>query len=227
MGALISNDLVGSFGDFVVYSTGHSKTIDIGNGGVLSADVIDESIIDLYNDLPYYSDSIGADDAFFSRLYRLVRNNPNTSWTFHIYKSLSQLAQRLFLYRATDAIEKKMLEALSNIDEIVKQRKTECEMYDRLILPCDNLEKYEFSVGACPWRYNIFVSPDIRKDFVDFLLSNNVPVSDWYPDVTPLFFEDKSFANASLFEKHILNLPLLIGQEKIKEYCNVVNSFFR
>lgn len=227
MGAFTPDGMTGSFGDFVVYSTGHSKTIDIGNGGILCADEIGSKIIELYNNLPVYNEGISKDDAFFSKLYRLIRNQPDTSWTPHIYKALSALSEKLFLYRATDSLEKQILQSLNALDEIVEQRKAELALYDELISPNEKIEKYQYSDGASPWRYNIFVSPDIIKDFIGFLLSNGIPVSDWYPNVTPLFFENKPFRNASLLEQRILNFPLLIGKEKIQDFCKVINSFFR
>lgn len=90
----------------------------------------------------------------------------------------------------------------------------------------------EVSEGDVPWRFTFSVDPLIRRDLIDYLLKNGVPVSDWYPVVTPIFgIPDKDseghyiFPGASFMEERILNLPLVTDAGSIKKYTEVLNSY--
>ena len=71
----------------------------------------------------------------------------------------------------------------------------------------------------------MLVQQEEKDRFVQYLLENKVPVSDWYPVVVTIFGEENVYENATLLENKIINFPLLIGENKIREICGVVNDY--
>lgn len=226
LGAEVGGVLVGSLGDYAVYSFGHSKTIDIGNGGVLATDLSLDKIASLYGTLPKYTDDVGKDCDFFSKLYRAIRNDPQQGWSTYIYKALSEKAAGMFLYRMDSGFENKLEESVTEFKQVVDRRRTEVDVYRRLIRFNKNCREYKFAEGSSPWRFNVMVEPNIRQELIAYLLNKNVPVSDWYPTVTDIFSENKEFPGARYMEERILNFPLMTNKVEIERICSIVNSFF-
>lgn len=70
------------------------------------------------------------------------------------------------------------------------------------------------------------VNPELHGDVIDFLLQNNVPVSDWYPVSTTIFGDRGDYPEAEKMENMILNFPLLLDNEKIIYICEKINNYF-
>lgn len=62
-----------------------------------------------------------------------------------------------------------------------------------------------------------------KRMLIDKLLERKVPVSDWYPVVTPIFGAENPYGNAYRMEKKIINFPLLIDDKEIQRICNIIN----
>ncbi len=225
MGGFADYGNVGTIGDYVIYSTGHSKTVDIGNGGILSSDFDLSLAKNIYKSLPLYNDKVHSDLDVFSKFYRLIRNNPNTAWSNIIYSGLHTLAKDLFLYRADTELEKDIYSSISKLDSIIKERRKCADLYDTLLIENQYFKKYKFSSGAVPWRYNILIEKDTHDKLIKYLLENDAFVSDWYPCVTNIFFNDQKFINAKIHENTILNFPIPYSEEGIRHICSLINSF--
>ena len=66
---------------------------------------------------------------------------------------------------------------------------------------------------------------DGETNIVKALLKKNLPVSDWYPNVTVLFNENIiTLPGVDSIAKRIINFPLDIDEEKIKEICFNINT---
>lgn len=226
MGAEYNNKVCGCWGDYSIFSTGYSKTIDIGYGGLVLSDRSLENLYEIYNNLEKKRKYHSQDEQFFSRLYRLIRNSENHSMSNLIWHALLNDLEYLFVYR-DDIDTKKLLEALDKLDNIVGQRRFESEIYHNHINSCDMFMEYEFADGAVPWRYSMLVDPLYKKEIVQNLLKRNIPVSDWYPVVTPVFGDSDSFPNALDMERRILNFPLCIGENTIIDICQVINTVLK
>lgn len=75
MGASDGDYVAGSIGDYAVFSFGYSKTVDLGRGGLLISDKSLKDIAIEYAKLPLEAEVDQQNEAFFSRLYRLIRND--------------------------------------------------------------------------------------------------------------------------------------------------------
>ena len=224
MGAEVDGQLCGSFGDYSIFSTGYSKTIDVGGGGFLLTDNSVDIIKSEYELLEEKSNHLEDDEAFFSRLYRLIRNNPNQSLEKYIWNGLKDNLQSMFIYRDT-LIESKILEAINDLSDIIAKRKKTLEIYHNNLMECEEFSLYQWELGAAPWRCNILVKKN-KKELISYLLDKDIPVSDWYPSVQNIFGKEEVFCNTKKMEDEILNFPLLIDEEEIVRVCKEVNSFY-
>jgi dTDP-4-amino-4,6-dideoxygalactose transaminase len=224
MGAILPEGICGSFGDYSIFSTGYSKTIDIGNGGFLLTDRSICKMQSIYEQLPVWNQQIEENESFFSKLYRLIRNNWNQNLDQYIWEGLKYNLKDVFLYQYPQ-IDIKIQTAISGLEKTVDQRRREKELYQALIHETKDIKIYKFHDGAVPWRFNLFVSQDKKHKIIDILLKQKVPVSDWYPDVTPIFGNHRFYKNAKTMEKQIINFPLLIEDVEIQRICDCINQF--
>ena len=214
----------GSVGDYGIFSTGYSKTIDVGGGGIIISDNDLSEESRLYAALDEKQDIGEINDSFFSKLYRLIRNTPQQTLTKAVWSGLADAMRPTFIFHDSE-IEQKMIEALPELPGIIRERREKCTEYDSLIHYGDTFRRYNFHDGAAPWRFNLWVCENRRNDVVSYLLENKVPVSDWYPAVTPIFGIDAStYPNAEKMGNTILNFPLLIEDDEIKRICKCIND---
>lgn len=225
MGATIGGKQIGCYGDYVIYSTGYAKTIDLGYGGIVSSDLPLDSLHEIYRRLPLYSSQIEENEAFFSKIYRLVRNNEKQTISKYIFAGLRENLKDMFVYRINTDLEEKLISHLCDLEKIVDQRRMNLHKYQTYIKECSLLEQYVFEDGAVPWRFNLLVSPKIRKDLITYLLEKSVPVSDWYPSVSEMFGDIGEYIGVSKIEHEIINFPLLLPEVEIKRICFEINRF--
>ncbi|MBE6828380.1 MAG: hypothetical protein E7514_07220 [Ruminococcaceae bacterium] len=225
MGAELNGRMLGTFGDYAIFSTGYSKTLDLGDGGILASGHSLDKETELYASLDLYDGGAEVTSAEFSKLYRAFRNSKTDIRDSEFYAVCHGDVRKNFLYRLTPEAEKNIGERVaSELDGAIHQRRREALLYASLTEFGGSIKPYDYLDGAVPWRFNIYVAPEVRDEFVRRLLEMNVPVSDWYP-VSAIMFDDySSYPNALAAEKSILNFPLLIGEKRIKEICECINK---
>ena len=213
-----------TYGDYVLYSTGYSKTIDLGFGGILHGpDSVLENCENREKYLKHRTHDTASYERFFSKLYRFIRNcNEENELINSIYFEMYNKSRDAFISRIDSFDKNFIINGINLIEEVIEKRKKSKLQYDELLSNLKHVCKYNFLKEAIPWRYNLLVEDGYREILIDSCLKNNVPISDWYPRVTPLFFDKNSYPNALWHEKHIVNFPLLISENRIKKYCDVV-----
>lgn len=225
--SLMSNDgdtyVPGTVGDYVIYSTGHSKTIDIGIGGLLFSSKYSLAECEkIENTLPAFTEEAGSEFDVFSKIYRTIRNaGENHEIVKIFYGSLRASFSKMFLFSIDEKQKEKIVQACQKLNEVIDRRRSEYSLYKSLL---NEGCSYNFNNKAVPWRYNMLIAKD-RKEFIRYCLDNSLPVSDWYPLVTPMFNDDGDYPGARWHAEHIVNLPLLIEHEEIKRICDIINSY--
>lgn len=225
MGAFVHGKRVGTFGDYVIYSTGYAKTIELGYGGIITSDYDLSDMERLYHELPLYSEISGYNQEFFSKLYRLIRNDKKQTLAPYLYQGFYANVKDMYVYQIDKEKEDEIKNALPQLEALVAIRQKNRKLYDELLKETECMKRYRFAEGAVPWRYNLLVS-EKRKELIDYILERKLPVSDWYPDVTEIFGKRGTFANTRRMEEQIINFPLSVEQEKIQKICNTVNAFW-
>lgn len=227
MGGDFSDYTPGTIGDYIIYSTGYSKTLDLGIGGILFSSKHDlKSLEQVSKMLPLYDKSFEYESNMFSRIYRVIRNyDYNTALSKDFFKIVPQSMKKSFLFSIDGNTEDSIIKNLGELNRIKKERRYNYQIYSDILSKLDFLEEYDFLEGAIPWRYNMYISPSMKKDFINYCLSRQIPVSDWYPSVLPVFGIDKKLSETEWHEQRILNLPILLQQDEICRICDTIKSY--
>lgn len=224
MNAKVENKNVGTIGDYAVFSTGHAKIIDVGNGGILLTDKNIDSIIEEYNKLDLYNDKIGCQLNEFSKQYRILRNEENDK---KIKEFFNKNYRNLFLYKIDQTVIDKMKKELENEKNIKEERTKKYKMFKNSLHKSDLYELLEFEEGSTPWRFTMLIkNKTYKKELIQIVLENKLFVSDWYPCIGKSFSDD-IYPNSDNMEKEILNFSLTDDEENILKICEIINDYFR
>ena len=226
MGAEVDGRHTGSFGDYAIYSTGYAKTLDLGMGGLVASDLPLGEMADAERALPRYASDIEQLETEFSRNYRLWRNS-NTPMEHSPFSDYfwGRDFRRMFIFGIPQGLAEKIYDAIQvRLSGEISQRRTACDLYARCLSEagCRHLRNYPFANGSVPWRWCVFVSPEIRRRVIDALLEHKVPVSDWYPSVVKLFHIEDRFDNARDMGDSLLNFPLGLQEREIQSCVNLL-----
>lgn len=213
MGAQTPDGAVGSFGDYVVYSTGHAKTLDLGGGGIVASDHNLESVMRVLDKMPFQTPAGLAQEVMFGKIYRQFLNTRRPLAEFGEREFFHDDFRRVFLYRsdpafarlATDRIEQTLQETV----ELRRKRWYDLSLLFKALVPGG--DPYAYDEGAVPWRFSFFVPASRRQHVADALLAAGMPVSDWYPPVSSIFGDNGRYEAAESLGNSILNLPLTLG----------------
>ena len=218
-----SDVMPGTEGDYVIYSTGYSKTIDVGYGGLLfSKNYSLSSMEKCLDELPLLNDEFEKETALFSKIYRIIRNQRHESkLAIDFYACLSNSFKSNFIYRIGEDKINTILVKIKQLDYVISCRKNKYFYYSERLK--EKFDLYEFDQTAVPWRLNLFVNNSDK--FISYCLSNGLPVSDWYPSVAPIFGDSTIFEGATWHERHIINFPLMIPDEEINNICEVLQKY--
>ena len=222
MGAKVGNYEVGTIGDYAVFSTGHAKIVDVGNGGILLTDHNIDDIVDTYNQLDTYNDEIDQKLEEFSKEYRRLRNCGNEQ---KIREFFNKDYRKLFLYKVSESVVEKMKKELQKAEEIAKERTEKYKIFLENLKKSEQYELLEFEKGSTPWRFTILLeNKKYRKELIQILLENKLFVSDWYPCIGKSF-SDNSYPNSDYMEDRILNFSLTDDKDNILKICKTINDY--
>lgn len=221
----IRKNSYGTIGDYIIYSTGYSKTIDNGIGGFLFSSRY--SLIDIENKerlLPLYNEQIEKETQLFSKMYRIIRNyGENLKLTEEFFQILKNSFKDNFVFRIDEMKKQNILDSVSELSNIIEKRRKNYQIYYKELI--SNYIIYNYEEDAIPWRFNLIIESDDREKLIEYCLINNLPISDWYPVVANMFNDKKIYKNAKWHEKHIINFPLLLSEEQIYNICNKLNQY--
>lgn len=224
MGAKVCNQKIGTIGDYSVFSTGHAKILDLGNGGFLVTDENIDKIKKEYDKLEEYSKSIEKKIEDFSREYRGLRNEGNNK---KIRKFFQKQYRELFLYKLNENFINKIKNEIENLDKISRDHQKKYEIFENNINKNEKIEVIKYQKGSNPWRFNILIkNAHERKYLIRKLVENKLFVSDWYPCIGKTF-SNKKYPNCDEMEKEILNFSLTDSEENIKKICEIINEYFK
>ena len=143
----------------------------------------------------------------------------------YIWKNLPLGLRSSYLFK-DHGIDKIIEEGIKGLSDVVETRRKKIALYDSYLRDTSSVEIYNWNEGSVPWRYNLFADQEIRRRIISNLLDKNLPVSDWYPDVSRVFGIESDCRNAMEFGSRIINLPLLIPNEEIEEICRgIIGSY--
>lgn len=216
-------------GDYVVYSTGYAKTLDIGFGGILYSSKNDLTEMELMEkQFPIYKDTFENEWNVFSKVYRVLRNYGNdTVLSKSIYTSMLSNVREILLFKINQEKKEEVISAMDELKQAIENRRYKYSVYlDNLQNSLISDQIYRFNADAVPWRFNLLTKEN-NKSLIDYCLKNNMPVSDWYPCINKMFNCEKKFTSAERHEQHIINFPLLISDVEIDNICTNIIRFYK
>ncbi len=224
MGAMVKNIPVGSFGHFSIFSTGHAKIVDIGNGGIVISDNDLTFLEDMNDELKEYNNKIEESNNLFSSEYRRLRNLNDD---YKLKEFFSHDYKDNFLYKIDKETKEKIRVEISKLANILKKRINNYKIFLNNFEPNDYWKILNYSESSTPWRFNILISnEEYRRKLINHFLNKNLFISDWYPNIAKCFV-DKKYINAEKMEKEIINFSLTISKNEINKICTEFNNFWR
>ena len=225
MGAQTEGYTLGDTGDCTIYSTGYAKTLDLGIGGLLCSNTVSlEEVMQAEKTMiPLKNDTL-REQAFFSRIYRFLRNEASgTRLEAEIYSLMPRVCRDSFLFSLAEDKKAYIVSQLSNLPKVIRQRREDAAEYACKFDGC-GVEIYPFSKGAVPWRFNCLVEPKFRQRIITACLERGLPVSDWYPRITTMLGEKRVFPGALRHEERILNFPIPVEKKTIIRIAETIRT---
>jgi dTDP-4-amino-4,6-dideoxygalactose transaminase len=232
VGGKYKDRMLGSFGEASIISFGHSKILECGGGGAVLTDdealyielkKADENLprrpdnvmdlFDHYRKAYYGIDGLSSDEKIFRRLML----------------ELQVSSRRLFLFRITPEIERRIFNAIDRLDEVVALREARRMLYERHL---DNTDLAQTKVrdGSVCWRYSCLYKHD-RKKLLTRIREQGIDVSNWYQSQDKIYSADEEgmLKNAECVDRGIVNFWVTqdYSEEKILNDIDAINRIFK
>ena len=219
-------DGIGLYGDDVLYSTGHAKTVDLGWGGVLCTNLPVAALEAHGNELFPDSENSRLLEKRFSQHYRSYINSSRPLKDYPHRDFFKQDFRRIHLrlppLGAHDLPGRVRQMLPLELSRRRQREKRLSELFRSSGSEAAGAEIYLFPRTAVPWRFSFFVPPARRPSIISDLLFAGLPVSDWYPSNTDFFGTTFPAPNAELHGRSILNLPLNISDDDARRAFEIV-----
>lgn len=203
---------VGSFGDLSLLSFGHTKILDVGGGGVILSD--DPAWMRALRSRAQGLSAPSEHLARWSADYRTGYYALAAQFKAHpglkpMIGALCRLHPDLYRYAISEDQAEQCLASLRQLPDAIKRRRDHAQLYERA-LEGSAITYQALSEGAVPWRFNLFLDPELRERALSDLRSADIDASAWYPNAAP-FFAESDHASFTLpggdqLEHEILNL---------------------
>lgn len=228
LGGASDGRLLGSTGDYSLFSFGAGKTVDAELGGLLVAAESLAAAEQLSARLPPFSERQREKTQLFTQLYRLVYHSSFYNELAEPLGKMREFFQDMYLFRLDESQQRQVAENLLHLPETIVQRRARSAWYDRELPFAEPLHRYPMAGGAVPWRYNVLVDDArLRQRLIDELLGAGIRVSRWYPPVHRLFGLGGDFPGAERFAQRILNWPLDDSPRDAQRTLDVVRAVMR
>jgi len=225
---------LGVIGDISIVSFGHTKILDVGDGGVLMTDRHDiyDACTLLAQELQPPSINHEARFTEFRSLYYSVWNSraEDPRALYRIGK-LHHNFKDIFLHQGGATTATKIISSLPMLPMKVAARRELAAEYTAILKDSDAIRLCEIEAGSVPWRFVCRVPARERDALVGLLRKAGIDVSCWYPCLTNFFKDDsdcKIPSNADAFANEVINLWVTPGYEKqhIHLACTIICEYF-
>lgn len=221
--ATVNGEAMGSFGDYTLLSFGARKTVDAAIGGALLAREPLDDARRLDEGLPFHGRRIAELTELYSTLYRTIYHSGHYDELDRHFSTFNAPFEEIYRYRLRPEEITRIDRALAGYAANRERRLLARETYDRELSFDGPLTAYPFATDAVPWRYNLlFDEPGARAGAIRALLERGVRVSAWYPPVHRLFGDGGDYPNATRFADRVLNLPVDVDPDTVREVCRTV-----
>jgi len=203
----------GAVGDCAVVSFGHTKILDVGGGGALLTDNVAWA-----TQARAMAKQLGEQPADLDRLSLMYRKLFYSIWEsgqvdracYQMFDLFPTLFRTLHVYRITGTTASKILTALNGLESEVAHRKRIAALYEEALRKLNEVQTFETSDYAVPWRFSFRLAKGIRSAVLTKVRSAGYDVSSWYPSITEWTPSGrmqgrKNFPMANRLEQEVVN----------------------
>ena len=228
-----------SIADCTVLSFGHSKIIDVGDGGAVASD--DKKFMGLLRRagavLRPKPSHHGKLAALYKRLYYSLTEAAAIDVRFHDALSyFPELFKDLYLYRYPKSISAALAEKLKFFKESLRRRRSLYEVYRGSLGP-HGIHFPQLSADCPVWRATGLVHSGRQRDrVVEGLRAQKFEVSAWYPSLHRWYknpegksHRDRDFPGSLNLEKRVINFWVdeSVDKSKVIKTCEQVKRLLR
>ncbi len=206
--------LLGSKGQVSVFSFGHTKILELGNGGAVltdDADIAENVKKQLFK---VKEEDPGSLSCTYSNLFYPIWNAGRTDPQFYrFFHMFPEIFKPLYFKNISEELPNKLLKNLPLLENIVNQRNNTAEIYKKHLCDVSMIRTLSKVSSGVVWRYTFTVPENIRDGLVKMIRDNGFDASTWYPCVVDWFSSSKApktarsdFPTALKLENEIVNL---------------------
>lgn len=245
------NKLLGSYGDFSIFSFGRDKAVSGVSGGLILINTSKyiSKFEELYNSLPYPSFSWTFKELLYPLIWELIKKTFNIK----IGKGIHFISEKLNLLtrastphekvgRKPDYIPSRLPDSLAclalrqlNDIEIFNQHRVRINnMYHEGLSDVTQISFFKYSEGNVLLRFPLLVED--RDNLVTYLKNRNILVGDWYNspitpssgDLTLFGYESGACPVSEDVCSRIINLPNHINmrEEDVQSVIRCIRGFY-
>ncbi len=203
----------GKFGDISILSFGHTKILDVGDGGALLTDSDDiaafaRCAVERLNEKPEHSEWLGS---VYSKLYYDIQAagaiDPNF---FRLFDQFPDLFRALYLYRPSEEIASKISGALKELPSELAHRRKIAKFYSDCLSDLAHVRLFQPTGPGVPWRFTFRLKPEMRDSILKRVRMDGFDISSWYPSVNNWTIsgrtQENEFPVSEMLEGEIVNL---------------------
>ncbi|MBR3583785.1 MAG: DegT/DnrJ/EryC1/StrS family aminotransferase [Kiritimatiellae bacterium] len=219
-------DGTGGFGDDVLFSTGHAKTVDLGWGGILCTSIPEKDLRAHETELFPDDEESRSLEFRFGQMYRNYLNSRRSLSEFPMKDFFRADFRRIHLRLPRGGRQELLTAVRQALPAEITRRRTRQKLLEdsfrQSSAPAAGAEVFVCPPGGVPWRFSFFVPPERRPAVAAALLGAGIPVSDWYPSNADFFSSCHPAPNAFLHGRSILNLPLSLPDDDARRAFDLV-----
>jgi dTDP-4-amino-4,6-dideoxygalactose transaminase len=230
----------GSLGDLSIVSFGYTKIIDAskglltGGGGAIFTD--DKKRYEKVKTIVKKWDQYNAKlvENFYLKKYGFLFRMCNKSYKssnglLNFYKAIPRIIRyfkKMFVYRMPLESARRVLSQLDSIDEKIKIRMRNANLYKRLLTTKKLIHPRYTCESGVYFRYSLLLGPNCRQKFINELSKRHVPISTLYFPLRLMYAGKPKLPNSEYVGSHIFNLPVdpSINEESIEWIATQVND---
>ena len=178
---------IGGLGDVAVFSYGAGKILTLPDGGGLAItrrrDIADR-LTDIQKRLPVAVQSEAAEE--LSRFFKFLYNQCSPE-QLALYRPAAtrffRSVGKSILAAPRPELDNKIRIVQSQLPAQIAMRRRHAEVYAHQLGGESEIQICPFPEGAVPWRFNLRLEHSVRQRVLKALLSEDLKVSSWYPDM--------------------------------------------
>jgi len=214
-------------GDAAIFSFGENKHIDLNVGGVLATnEVVD--VLDINKEIKNTYETSQYKVNLFNSIYKPIFYSDYYYQVLPLINKVVDFFNDCYVFRY-EWDEDKINELDKELNLLNKNKTLSLKkikyLDEKINFNSFVYERYEFSSGSNPWRYNILINDvNAKEKLIMRCLNESIAISKWYPPIEPLFGSSPQ-EGAVEFSKRVVNFNHMnLCWKKLDMIIDILNA---